>query len=168
MSEHLAMHDAFLLRPNAQPRYTHEYFIGFLGDNHYRDNIQKALVAYEFIPPGHQVTFFDKAESHGWQSSAVNLVEEPLEPENPNSDVVLVSFMAKGSKSSQHLHNRAEWYRQIAGDGELILDGRVSVPKTETLVIPPLHFHQAEARGGWVLTAIRMIGGAEHIPVIEV
>lgn len=134
-----------------------------------RERVIDKLRAFNFLPDGHELTFFSKGQGHK-DSEAWYFVEEQVE-----GHMVYVSFLTPNSKTSVHKHDHPlkENYFWLAGVSFLRLDGDVRELRQgqELITVPSGSIHQLNTGGEASLALIVMENAAcvpadkLHIPV---
>lgn len=102
------------------------------------------LKALEFLPDGHELTFFNNGREHK-DSQALYLVEEPV-----GKHMIFVSFLSPNSKTTVHRHEEplTENYYWLAGKAFLRLEENVHELRQvqELIKVPPNSLHQLTTR----------------------
>ena len=152
---HFSRSESCLTIPNEQ--VTSDDFAVMLGID-LRSMVVDRLRAFNYLPDGHELTFFDKGQEHKG-SQALYLVEEAVA-----GHIIYVSFLRPDSKTTIHKHDHPlqENYFWLAGTSFLRLNEDVRELKQghEFITVPSGSVHQLTTRGEASLALIVMENAA--------
>lgn len=109
-----------------------------------RGEVVDRLRAFDLLPDGHKLTFFEKGQEHKG-SQALYLVEESV-----GEHMVYVSFLGPNSKTTVHIHDEplSETYVWLGGESFLRRDNDIHNLRQgqEVVRVSPRSVHQLTTR----------------------